>query len=63
MLVILWLNYRISKMASWGGNWTRVAPLVGWAFNLAVLFGNELCEGYRWGNLSAELGFLVSLIA
>ena len=60
MLVILTLNFLISRLAGFGGRWMRMAPLVGWAFNLAVLFGNELCEGYKWGSLNAELGFLVS---
>lgn len=60
MFLILWLNYRISKTASWGGKWTKAAPFVGWGFNLVVLFANEIYGGYQWGTLSDGLAFLVS---
>lgn len=60
MLVILGINYQISKLSLVGGKLGKAAPLIAWGFNLAVLFGNEICEGYRWSSLSAELAFLVS---
>lgn len=60
ILAILSFNFWVSRMARWGGKWTRAAPAVGWAVNLAVLFSNELCEGYRWGSLSSGLAWLVS---
>ena len=60
MILILYANYRLSRTAAWGGRWTKAAPVLCWAFNLAVLFANEVCEGYRWGALSGALGFLVS---
>lgn len=62
MLIILTLNYLISRTAAWGGKWTKFAPILGWGFNLVVLFSNELNEGYKWSSLSADLGFLVSFL-
>lgn len=62
MLVILIANFQISRLARWGGRWTKAAPAVGWAFNLAVLFANEIYGGYKWGNLLAGLGWLVSQV-
>lgn len=60
MLVILVANFQVSRMAGWGGRWTRAAPVVGWAFNLGVLFANEIYGGYKWGNLAGSLAWLVS---
>jgi protein-cysteine N-palmitoyltransferase HHAT len=62
ILAILSLNFWVSRTARWGGKWSRAAPAVGWAFNLAVLFSNELCEGYRWESLSSGLAWLVSRV-
>ncbi|GAA5876653.1 hypothetical protein JCM8547_005765 [Rhodosporidiobolus lusitaniae] len=39
----------------WRRGWT---PFAIWAFNLAVLFGNELAGGYRFGAVSERLAFL-----
>jgi len=60
MLVILFANFHVSRMAGWGGRWTQAAPVVGWGFNLAVLFANEIYGGYSWGSLAQSLGWLVS---
>lgn len=61
MLVILWLNFQIVRLARSPNPWLRkAAPGLGWAFNLAVLFANEVWEGYSWGSLWSGLDFLVS---
>ncbi|KAK4049211.1 glycerol transporter [Microbotryomycetes sp. JL221] len=48
MLIILWINYQIALTAAWGRPWTKLTPLLTWGFNLAVLFSNEVFEGYKW---------------
>ncbi|ORY77588.1 MBOAT, membrane-bound O-acyltransferase family-domain-containing protein [Leucosporidium creatinivorum] len=58
ILGILTLNFWVSRLARWGGKWTKAAPVVGWTVNLAILFSNELCEGYRWGTISSGLAWL-----
>lgn len=62
MLIILWINFKISEGAAAGGAGAgqRWVPLATWGFNIAVLFANEVCEGYRWGTLWPGLSFLVS---
>ncbi|KAI5475562.1 Glycerol uptake protein [Pseudohyphozyma bogoriensis] len=58
MMVILAANYSIAKLAKTKGSVGRWVPLLGWAFNLVVLFANELAEGYQWSSLSSSLAFL-----
>jgi len=60
MLVILVANFQVSRMAGWGGRWTKAVPAVGWAFNLGILFANEIYRGYSWGSLAQGLAWLVS---
>lgn len=62
MLGILWINFQISRLSKEGRSpWMRkAAPLLGWAFNLAVLFANEVWDGYRWGSLWEGFAGLVS---
>ncbi|KAK4046734.1 glycerol transporter [Microbotryomycetes sp. JL201] len=55
MLAILWLNYRIARIATWGGNWTRATPVLTWIFNLAILFSNEIYEGYHWSSIGLTM--------
>lgn len=50
-------------MSNWGGRWTKVAPVVGWAFNLVVLFGNEWCGGYKWGKMPVMGGVVAWLVS
>lgn len=40
----------------WRREWT---PYATWGFNVAVLFANELCEGYRFAALHPSLAWLV----
>lgn len=61
MLIILLINFGISRMSKYGGIWTKIAPFAGWGFNLAVLFGNEIYGGYKWGSLHESLSYLVSI--
>lgn len=62
MLGILWINFQISRLSKEARSpWMRkAAPLLGWAFNLAVLFANEVWDGYRWGSLWEGFAGLVS---
>lgn len=66
LLIILGINYRIamlggslsslSKRRRWTREWT---PYATWAFNVAILFANEICSGYKWGSLNFALSWLV----
>ncbi|GAA5864357.1 hypothetical protein JCM3774_002762 [Rhodotorula dairenensis] len=74
ILAILYANYRIARLGSsdhehglrdwksggpgrlrWRREWT---PYATWAFNIAVLFANNLGEGYYYGSISHRLAFL-----
>lgn len=57
ILLILWINYKISQMAM--GEHARWTPVATWAFNIGVLFANEIFEGYKWGHVMSGLSFLV----
>lgn len=57
ILLLLYLNY---KLHSWTGN-SKITPYAIWAFNIAMLFSNEIFRGYQLGDISPELAFLVSL--
>jgi hypothetical protein len=55
VLGILAVNYLLAKRV--GGE--RLGPLILWVVNLAILFANELNDGYRFGSLHSSLAFLV----
>jgi protein-cysteine N-palmitoyltransferase HHAT len=52
---ILAVNYLLAKRL--GGE--RLGPLILWVVNLAILFANELNDGYRFGSLHSSLAYLV----
>ncbi|KAF8224335.1 MBOAT-domain-containing protein [Tricholoma matsutake] len=56
ILIILTINYIIGKVCH-GSRW---GPTLTWLFNCLVLFANEKCDGYRYGDLLPALGFLDS---
>ncbi|KAK2460146.1 hypothetical protein APHAL10511_007825 [Amanita phalloides] len=56
--LILWINYGIAKYV---GNLSKLGPILTWIFNAAILFSNELCDGYRFASLSNHLAFLDSI--
>ncbi|GJN93639.1 hypothetical protein Rhopal_006696-T1 [Rhodotorula paludigena] len=63
MLAILWANYRIAMLGGSakrsGGRWRREwTPYATWAFNVAILFANELAEGYHYRAISPSLAWL-----
>ncbi|BGP42706.1 glycerol transporter [Rhodotorula kratochvilovae] len=64
LLVILFVNYRVALLGAPGSaaearGWKRAwTPFATWTFNIAVLFGNELCHGYRYGALHPSLSWL-----
>lgn len=55
MFIIFVLNYYIAKC--FGGS--MLNPLLTWIFNGAVLFANEIYEGYRFASLHPTLALLV----
>ncbi|BGP34625.1 glycerol transporter [Rhodotorula toruloides] len=65
LLLILGVNYRIAMLGApssnpkgrirWRREWT---PYASWAFNVAILFANEICSGYKWGSLNSALSWL-----
>lgn len=57
ILLLLYLNY---KSHSWTGN-SKITPYAIWAFNIAMLFSNEIFRGYQLGDILPELAFLVNL--
>ena len=59
VLAILSANYALVRAA--GGH--RVAPLLAWVFNAAVLFANERNGGYRFAALHPVLASLVNVIS
>ncbi|PFH56790.1 hypothetical protein XA68_15985 [Ophiocordyceps unilateralis] len=50
VLAILHLNYRLAK-----GLPRRFVPAATWAFNIAILFANDLCQGYHLKPMAARL--------
>lgn len=48
MLVILWINYQIATTLP-----KQYVTLSTWAFNIGILFANELCQGYQFANVAA----------
>ncbi|EMD33382.1 hypothetical protein CERSUDRAFT_108172 [Gelatoporia subvermispora B] len=57
ILVLLTLNYAIAKTCKD----SRFGPFLTWVFNIAVLFANETCDGYRFANLHPSLAALDSI--
>jgi hypothetical protein len=55
ILIILTINYVIAKSCKG----SKLGPLLTWVFNGAVLFANDRYNGYRFGDLSPALLFLV----
>lgn len=55
ILIILTLNYVIAKSCKG----SKFGPLLTWVFNGAVLFANDRYNGYRFGDLSSGIQFLV----
>lgn len=52
VLFILYINYNIATRLP-----RQYIPLMTWTFNIAILFANELCEGYK---LKAIAGLLLA---
>lgn len=48
VLLILYTNYHIAMNLP-----RKYMPAVTWFYNIAVLFANELCEGYRFRDLAS----------
>ncbi|KAK3677298.1 glycerol transporter [Recurvomyces mirabilis] len=48
ILVILWLNYQIATALP-----KQYVTATTWTFNIAILFANELCRGYRFADILA----------
>lgn len=58
ILAIFSLNYALAK--SLGGK--GVMPFAVWGFNVAILFLNEIHDGYRFASIHSSLDFLVGQI-
>lgn len=56
LLIILTINYGIAKTC----RGRRVAPVLTWLFNGAILFANDRYAGYRFGDILPALEYLVS---
>ncbi|ROV95892.1 hypothetical protein VSDG_05218 [Cytospora chrysosperma] len=50
VLAILFLNYNVATRLP-----RRIVPYATWIFNIATLFANELCTGYRYKDIAAVL--------
>jgi hypothetical protein len=48
VLAILFANYQVATKLP-----KRYVPVATWAYNIATLFANELCEGYRFRDAAA----------
>ena len=46
VLLILWVNYQIATRLS-----KSYVGSATWAFNIAILFANELCHGYQFADV------------
>ncbi|QDS71327.1 hypothetical protein FKW77_002066 [Venturia effusa] len=51
VVLILWLNYKLAKTVP-----TQYLTFVTWTFNIAILFANEYCQGYRYATVAMALG-------
>lgn len=50
VLAILYINYQLAT-----GLPRKYVPVATWTFNVAILFANELCDGYMYKDLAAVL--------
>lgn len=50
VLLILYLNYSIAMRAP-----RNIMPVATWVFNIAILFANELSQGYRFSSITAAI--------
>lgn len=50
VLGILYVNYQIATKLP-----RRHVPVATWVWNIGILFANELCEGYRFGNIARHI--------
>lgn len=50
ILAILWINFNLATSLP-----RRFIPAATWAFNIGVLFLNELCDGYHYRDIAAVL--------
>lgn len=48
VLAILFINFNIAKRLP-----RKLVPIATWTFNIATLFANELCTGYRYKDMAA----------
>jgi hypothetical protein len=55
VLLLLYLNYKLHSLT---GN-SRITPYLVWTLNIAILFCNEIFNGYKMGNIWSALAFLV----
>ncbi|KDQ15838.1 hypothetical protein BOTBODRAFT_107948 [Botryobasidium botryosum FD-172 SS1] len=60
IFAILLINYSIAKLSPQSPN-SIVGPLLTWAFNMVMLFSNELNDGYKFGRLHSSLAVLDSM--
>jgi len=64
MLIILWLNWRIARIALNEEKGIMVrrewVPYLTWGFNVGMLFMNSIYGGYEFGSISSTLNWLVS---
>jgi protein-cysteine N-palmitoyltransferase HHAT len=47
VLLILYLNYQVATTLP-----RKYIPAATWAFNIGVLFANDICDGYRLGDVA-----------
>jgi hypothetical protein len=57
IILILAANYAIAKQSTG----SVLGIYATWAVNIAMLFGNEIFDGYQYGSLHPSLALLVRL--
>jgi hypothetical protein len=55
ILLIIFINYLLAKRLKG----SRLSVIMTWVFNGAVLFGNEVFEGWKFGQWFESLAWLV----
>lgn len=50
VILVLFANYTLAKKLP-----REAVPVAAWVFNMAILFSNELCEGYRFTKIAEVL--------
>ncbi|KAI2616046.1 MBOAT-domain-containing protein [Hypoxylon sp. NC1633] len=50
ILVILYMNYQVATNLP-----RKYVPVATWVFNVGILFANDLCRGYKFGDVAALL--------